>query len=133
LAFTLPRIPQIAAAMIVGTLCGLLAVGLAWLAAQGCESVRGVGTCGSFGLVALIAILGIEVLFGAMLLRAWQITDPTSTSFLGVGSVAVLAMLLFLDQIDSVWMVLVIPVLSALMFLMSWWVTATFVDEPPGG
>lgn len=125
----LPRVPAGVAATLTGVVCGLAAVGLAALASHGCSVVRGVGGCGSFGLVALVAILAIEVLLGAGLLRLAGLGDTTSTSFLAVGLVAVLAMLFFLDEIDSPWMLLVIPVLSAAAFWLSWWVTAHFVDE----
>ena len=73
-----------------------------------------------------------EVLLGAALLRAWGVVDPTSTSFLGVGLVAVLALLFFLSALDSVWMLLVLPVLTAITFLLSWWVTETFVEQGAG-
>lgn len=128
-SFRLPSVPGSVAAPTAGVVCGLAAVGLAALAADGCSAVRGVGGCGSFGLAALVAILAIEVLLGAALLRLAGLRDTTSTSFLGVGLVAVLAMLFFLDEIDSPWMLLVIPVLSAAAFWLSWWVTAHFVDE----
>ncbi|MGH3125868.1 MAG: hypothetical protein ACRDND_33240, partial [Streptosporangiaceae bacterium] len=124
----LPAVPPLVAAVVTGLVCGLAACLLAWLAARGCAAVRGVSTCGGFGLVALIAILGITVLIGSFLLRAWRVSDPTSTSFLAIGLVAVIAMLFFLDKIDSVWMVLVIPLLSAATFALSWWVTETFVE-----
>ena len=51
----------------------------------------------------------VEVLLGAALLKAFGVADPTSTSFLGVGLVAVLALLFFLSALDSVWMLLVLP------------------------
>ncbi|MGH3125908.1 MAG: hypothetical protein ACRDND_33440 [Streptosporangiaceae bacterium] len=124
----LPAVPPLVAAVVTGLLCGLVACLLAWLAARGCAAVRGVSTCGGFGLVALIAILGITVLIGSFLLRAWRVSDPTSTSFLAIGLVAVIAMLFFLNEIGSVWMVLVIPLLSAATFALSWWVTETFVE-----
>lgn len=127
----LPRLPGPLAAVLTGALMGLLGVGLAWLSAQGCEAVRGVGSCGGFGLFALIAILGIEVLLGAALLRACRSTDPVSTSFLGVGLVAVIAMLFFLDSIESRWMLLVIPALTALTYLASWWVVEALIADKP--
>ncbi len=108
---------------------GLVAVILIILALRGCEAVRGVGSCGGFGLFALLAILGVEILLGAALLKAWRFTDPSSTSFLAVGLVAVMAMLFFLDAIDSVWMFVVIPVLTGLAYLLSWWISRTFVEE----
>ncbi len=80
---------------------------------------------------AIVAVLAIEVLIGANLLKAWQISDPFSTSFLGVGLVATLAMLIFLDDLNSPWMFLVIPLMTAAAFALSWWVTVRFIDEHP--
>ena len=105
---------------------------LAFGAARGCESVRDTDSCGGgIGLLAIVAILAIEVVIGANLLKAWQISDPFSTSFLGVGLVATLAMLIFLDDLDSGWMFLVIPLMTAVAFALSWWVTVRFIDEHP--
>ena len=128
----LPVINPRVAAVITGLLVGVAGVLLSFGASQGCESVRGVGSCGGIGLFALLAVLLIEVLLGSYLLKAWRLPDPTSTSFLGVGLVAVMALLFFLDSLDSVWMLLVIPVLTAITFLVSWWVTETFVEETSG-
>jgi len=122
------KIPGHLAAIITGILCGIVSVLLSWLAASGCDAVRGVGTCGSFGVVALVAIIAIDVLVGGMLLRAWGVNDPVSTALLGVGLVAVFVMLFLLPSVGSMWMALVIPLLTALMFLLSWWVTAKIVE-----
>ena len=121
------EIPGTYAAVITGVVCGLVSVLLGWLAASGCDAVRGVGTCGGFGVISLVAIIAIAVLIGSILLRAWHVSDPTSTAFLGVGLVAVFVMLFMLDKIGSTWMILVIPVLSAILFWFSWWVTAKIV------
>jgi hypothetical protein len=128
----LPRIKPLYAAIITGALSGLAAVLLAIGASRGCEAVRDTSSCGGAGgLLALVAILALEVAIGATLLKAWQIADPASTSFLGVGIVATIAMLVFLDQLDSPWMLLVIPLMTALAFTLSWWVTVSFIDEHP--
>ena len=129
---TLPRINPRIAALVTGLVVGLVGVVLSFGASQGCESVRGVGSCGGVGLFALLAVLVVEVLLGAALLRAFGVVDPTSTSFLGVGLVAVLALLFFLSALDSVWMLLVLPLLTAITFLLSWWVTETFVEQGAG-
>lgn len=110
-------------AILTGAACGALTVVLAWATAQGCDAVRGVGTCGSFGIVALVAILGIDVIVATGLLRLFRVGDPTTTSVLGVGLVAVSAMLFFLKDTQSHAMVYVIPILMAVTFAMSWWVT----------
>ncbi len=121
-----PRI----AAILSGAVVGLVGVVLSYSASRGCETVRGVGSCGGMGLLALLLILAIEVVLGAVLLKALQLSDPTSTSFLGVGLMAVFVLLFLLSSLESTWMMLVIPVVSALTFLLSWWVIATFVQGP---
>lgn len=132
LVAALPAINPFYAALVSGALSGLAAVGLALGASRGCEAVRDTTSCGGAGgLLALVAILALEVAIGATLLKAWQIADPGSTSFLGVGIVATLAMLIFLDQLDSPWMLLVIPLMTAAAFALSWWVTVSFIDEHP--
>lgn len=121
--------PPVAAAF-AGAVSGLAAVVMTVGAVRGCEAIRGESSCGGgFGLLALVAILAIEVLIGANLLRSFKISDPLSTSFLGVGLVAMVAMLFFLDVISSPWMFGVIPVATAIAFLLSWWVTVRFVEE----
>lgn len=127
-AMQLPVIDPRIAAVLTGAVVGLVGVLLAFLAGRGCEAVRGVGSCGGIGLFALLLIVAIEVLIGAALLKAWRLYDPVSTSFLGVGLVAVFALLFLLSSLDSVWMVVVIPVVSAITFLISWWVTTSFIE-----
>ncbi len=127
-ALTLPPLSAPIASVVTGVLIGLVIVGLTFLSSRGCELVRGSGSCGAVGLPLLIAIMALGVLLGAVLLKAWQVSDPMSSSFLAVGLVAVLAMLFLLPSIDEWWMVIVIPVLGALTFLLAWWVTRTFID-----
>jgi hypothetical protein len=125
----LPAIPPLLAAVLTGTLAGLVTVLLALGAREGCQAVRGTESCGGgAGLLAVVAILVIEVLLAANLLKAWRISDPFSTSFLGVGLVTTIAMLFFLGHIDSPWMLLVIPALTAVMFALSWRVTV-YIDD----
>jgi len=126
----LPGIHPAWAAIITGAISGLICVLLAKGASSGCEAIRDNSSCGGgIGLLALVAILAIEVLIGANLLKAWKVSDPFSTSFLGVGLVAMVAMLFFLDVIEEASMVAVIPVITAVSFLLSWWVTVKFVEE----
>jgi hypothetical protein len=125
-----PGIHPAWASIITGAIAGLICVLLAKGASSGCEAIRDNSSCGGgLGLLALVVILAIEVLIGANLLKAWKVSDPFSTSFLGVGLVAMVAMLFFLDVIDKAAMVVVIPAITAVSFLLSWWVTVKFVEE----
>ena len=119
-----PRIAVVA----TGAVVGLVGVLLVFVAGRGCEAVRGVGNCGGIGLFALLAIVAIQVVLGAAVLKALRISDPTSTSFLAVGLVAVFVLLFLLSSLESPWMLLVVPVLSALAYLLSLWVTDSIVD-----
>ena len=125
---TLPVVNPRIAAVVTGAVVGLLGIALAYIASRGCEIVRGVGSCGGIGLLALLAVLAVEVIVGAIMLKAWRLSDPASTSFLGVGLVAVFVLLFLLSSLESIWMVVVIPALTAVTFLASWWVTTTFVE-----
>jgi hypothetical protein len=126
----MPVIKPVYAAILTGLISGLITVLLAKGASAGCEAVRSNDNCGGgIGLLALVAILAIEVLIGANLLKAFRVSDPFSTSFLGVGVVAIFAMLVFLDSLNKVQMIGIIPGLTAVSFLMSWWVTVRFIEE----
>jgi hypothetical protein len=124
----LPVVDPRLAALLTGAIVGLIGLILATGAGRGCEAVRGVGSCGGIGLLALLVVLGVQAVIGGILLRACRVTDPASTAFLGVGMMAVITLLFLLGSLESRWMLVVLPIVTALTFLLSWWVTETFVE-----
>jgi hypothetical protein len=127
----LPRVSGPVAAAVTGLVVGGAGAGGTYAALSGCEAVRGVRTCGGApGFFILVAILALMILLGMLLLKAFKVNDPGSTSFLAVGIVAVVAMLTMLETIYSPWMFVAVPVLSAAAYLLSHWVTTRFEDEP---
>jgi hypothetical protein len=122
----------LAAALITGVLVGIVTVGLTWGSQRLCEVVRGTSSCGGPGYLILLAIMVLMVLLGAVLLRALGVPQPGSTSLLAMGLLAVLTLLFLIDLVFSSWMILVVPVLTALTFALAHWVTATAYDESPG-
>lgn len=130
---SLPTMPGRAAAALTGVVVGASGAAATWGAMAGCEAVRGVSTCGGPpGFLILVTILVLMILLGSALLRAMAVSGSGSTSFLAVGILAVVAMLVLLDAIFSAWMFLVVPVLAAVAYLVAHWVTTRFEDEPPG-
>lgn len=128
---TLPAVPGRVAAAVTGLVVGMAGALGTYGAIAGCKAVRGVGSCGGApGFLILVAILALMVLFGMALLTALQVRDPGSTSFLAVGVVTVVVMLVLLDVVFSPWMFVVVPLLSAAAFLLAHWVTTRFEDEP---
>lgn len=127
--FRLPAIAPMRAAMVTGLVIGLLAVGLTFVALRSCELVRGTSSCGGGpGFFLLLAILVVLVVLGGWLLRAWDVSDPMSTSFLAVGLVAVVALLFLVDVLFSPWMLLVVPLVAVGTFALSHWVTTAFIE-----
>lgn len=127
--FSLPSVGGMAASIITGVLVGVLTVGLTGAGFALCEVVRGTSSCGNPGFVLLLAIMVAMVLLGTVLLRAWGVSDPGSTSFLAVGLLAVLALLFLVDVLFAWWMIIAIPVLTAATYALAYWVT-TAVSEP---
>jgi len=125
--WSLPALGGMAAAMITGVLVGVFTVGLVWASMHLCEVVRGTSSCGGPGYLLLLAIVIAMVLLGAVLLRAWGLPDPSATSFLAVGLMGVLA-LLMVDLLFNWWMIIVIPAIAAATFALAHWVTATFTE-----
>lgn len=125
----LPALSPPVAAVVTGAVVGLLAVALTYLGMRGCEAAKGTTSCGGTGLGILILIVLIAVVVGSILLRAWRVTDPTSTSFLAVCLMAVVVLLLLVDVIYSPWMILVVPVVTLATFALSRWVTSRFIED----
>lgn len=128
-----PRVPGGVAAAVTGALVGAAGGAATYGAMTGCEIVRGVSTCGGApGFFILVAICALMVLLGGGILRLLRVEAPGSASFLAVGLVAVVVMLALLDVIFSAWMFVVIPLLSALAYVLAHWVTTRFDDETSG-
>ena len=124
-----PLLPLYPAAAVTGVVVGGALIVLIWLSLRGCEAVRGTSSCsGGPGFLLLVATFVVCVLLGGALLNVFSISDPGSTSFLGVGLVAVMALLFLIDVLDHWSMLIVIPLISVGAYLASVWVTRTFVE-----
>ncbi|QIK67662.1 hypothetical protein G7072_16065 [Nocardioides sp. HDW12B] len=125
----LPDLGVAVAALVVGAVVGLLGVVLTFLGLKGCELVTGTDSCGGPGLLVLVAILVAMVLGGAAMLRLFGVPDAGSVSFLGVGMLTVVILVLLLDVLLSVVMIVVIPVLTAGCFALARWVTTQLGED----
>jgi hypothetical protein len=119
--------------VLAGLLVGALIVGSTAGGLRVCTSVKGTSSCGGPGFFMLLAILVVAILVGAALLGAARVPEPGSTSFLAVGLLSVVALLFLIDQLFAWWMIIVIPLVSVATFLLSHWVTATYIDPANDG
>jgi hypothetical protein len=116
------------AAALTGLLVGALIVAATAGSLRLCTAVQGTSSCGGPGLFLLVAILLAAVLVGAALLKAAAVPQPGSTSFLAVGLLSVVALLFLVGSIFEWWMVIVVPLVSVATFLLSHWVTTTYIE-----
>jgi hypothetical protein len=116
------------AAVLTGLLVGALIVAATAGSLRLCTAVQGTSSCGGPGLFLLVAILLAAVLVGAALLKAAAVPQPGSTSFLAVGLLSVVALLFLVGSIFEWWMVIVVPLVSVATFLLSHWVTTTYIE-----
>jgi hypothetical protein len=127
----LPELSGRVAAAVTGVVVGLVGIGLTYLVLSGCNAIRGTRTCGGAGLLPLLVILVLLVLLGGAVLALFDVPDARATSFLAVGVFSVLVLLTLMDRLSSPWMVGVVPVLSALSYVLAHWVTTTFIEPTP--
>jgi hypothetical protein len=123
-----PLVTGRVAAAAAGLLVGALIVGLTTASFELCSRIQGTNSCGGPGIFLLLAILVLAVVLGTVVLRLSQVPEPGSTSFLAVGLTSVVALLFLIGALFEWWMVIVIPLVSVATFLLSHWVTATFVE-----
>ena len=96
-----------------------------------CEHFQGTDSCGGPGFFLLLAILVLVVVVGTLILKVCKVGEAGSTSFLAVGLTSVIALLFLVDQLFEWWMVIAIPLVSVATYLLSHWVTSTFIDTEP--
>ena len=131
-----PREPWLGgtpAAALTGLFVGALIVAATAGSLRLCTAVKGTSSCGDSGFFLLVAILVVAVLVGAAMLRGARVPEPGSTSFLAVGLLSVVALLFLVGSIFQWWMGIVIPLASVATFLLSYWVTTTFIDPADDG
>ena len=125
----LPALAASTAAVAVGAVVGLLGCALTFLGLKMCELITGADSCGGPGLLVLIVIVVLMILAGAALLRMFTVEDATNLSFLGVGITVAFVLMFLLDYLYEPWMFLVMPVLTALAFLVARWITTRYVED----
>lgn len=126
-------LPPMAVAVVVGLFVGVLACGLTYAGMVGCKELRGTSACGGPGFFVLMAIIAMLVAIGSFLLKTFGLADPTSTSLLAVGLVAVVALAFLIEVIFAWWMILVIPLLSAAAYAGSHQLTRIFTTVDAEG
>jgi hypothetical protein len=77
----------------------------------------------------LVAIFVAMVLAGGAALKLFGVPEAGSVSFLGTGLLMVIVLFFFLEALDHVSMVIVIPAIAAPCFALARWVTTQLSED----
>jgi hypothetical protein len=114
-----PPLPPLLILAVVGLLCGFATVALVWLSERGCNRVRDTPNCGALGLPLLVLTVIITIVLGALALSRLGMPQPRLVAFLGVMFMLLIVVGLLTGQLFSTRAVLVVPVLTAITFLVA--------------
>jgi hypothetical protein len=114
-----PSLPPLLILAVVGLLCGFAMVALVWLSERGCNRVRSTPNCGALGLPLLVLTVIITIVLGTLALSRLGMPQPRLVAFLGVMFMLLIVVGLLSGQLFSTWALLVVPVLTAITFLVA--------------
>jgi hypothetical protein len=114
-----PPLPGLLLLVVVGLLCGFVAVGGVWASERGCERVRDTSNCGALGLPLLVAIVVVTMVLGGVALTRLSMPHPRLVAFLGVAFMLVVVLAFLTGRLSSSWTLAVVPVLTAITFLLA--------------
>ncbi|TDW90150.1 hypothetical protein EV137_3960 [Kribbella pratensis] len=114
-----PPLPPGLILAVVGLLCGFATIALVWLSERGCERFRDTTNCGALGLPLLILIVVVTMVLGGTALSRLAMPHPKLIPFLGVAFMVALVVAFLTGHLDSPWILAVVPVLTAVTFLLA--------------
>lgn len=114
-----PPLPPLLVLAVVGVLCGFATVGLVWLSERGCELARDTPNCGPLGFPLLVLTVIVTIVLGGLALSRLAMPHPALVAFLGVMFMLLIVLGFLSDDLFSTWTLLVVPVLTAITFLLA--------------
>ena len=130
-AWRLPHVNPYLASVVTGAVVGLVAVLLAALSLQVFEAIRGVSTGGGlWGGLAFAAVAVVSVVVGEAMLRGFGTPSARLTSALGVILTIVAMLGLFLELVDGLTGLLLVPLLGVAGYALSHWLVDLAEKSP---
>jgi hypothetical protein len=117
--FDAPPLPPLLILAVVGLLAGFVTIAMIWLSEQGCNRVRDTPNCGAMGFPLLILTVVVTIVLAALALTKLAMPHPRLVAFLGVMFMLLIVLAFLTGHLSSTWSLLVVPVLSAVTFLVA--------------
>lgn len=118
----------LSAAVMIGAIVGAFMALAVWFSGTVSQWTRGTSSLGDKGAIILIAVFALAIIVGGYLLRLAGARSPFTISFLGSALVAVLSMLFLTDVFAHAWGVIIVVILAAAAYALSYWVTTNYID-----
>jgi hypothetical protein len=118
----------LSAAVMIGAIVGAFMALAVWFSGTVSQWTRGTSSLGDKGAIILIAVFALAIIVGGYLLRLAAARSPFTISFLGSALVAVLSMLFLTDLFAHAWGVIIVVILAAAAYALSYWVTTNYID-----
>ncbi|MER7609942.1 hypothetical protein [Nocardioides sp. NPDC127503] len=118
----------LSAAVMIGAIVGAFMALAVWFSGTVSQWTRGTSSLGDKGAIILIAVFALAIIVGGYLLRLAGARSPFTISFLGSALVAVLSMLFLTDVFAHPWGVIIVVILAAAAYALSYWVTTNYID-----
>jgi hypothetical protein len=117
--FDAPPLPPLLVLAVVGLLAGFVTIAMIWLSEQGCNQLRDTPNCGAVGFPLLVLTVVVTIVLAALALTKLAMPHPRLVAFLGVMFMLLIVLAFLTDHLSSTWNLLVVPVLSAVTFLVA--------------
>lgn len=118
----------LSAAVVIGAIVGAFMALAVWFSGTVSQWTRGTSSLGDKGAIILIAVFALAIIVGGYLLRLAGARSPFTISFLGSALVAVLSMLFLTNVFTHAWGVIIVVILAAAAYALSYWVTTNYID-----
>jgi len=115
----LPQLSPMRGSVVTGLLVGALSVTIGWGFYQLFSATLGTRAGGRWGFLAFVFLSFAAFVIGELLLAGFGVPHARVVSILSVLIVLLLVLVFFLNLAAGVWAWLLIPVLSALAFVVS--------------
>jgi hypothetical protein len=118
----MPHWSPIPASVFTGAVVGIIAVALGLASKSLFNELRGVSAGGGrWGSLTFVVVAFIAFVLGELLLSGFGVTQARLTSFLGVVLTIVAMLGLFLGLADTVWGLLIVPLVAVISYVLAKW------------
>ncbi len=135
-SWRIPHWNPIPSSIFTGAVVGLIAVALGLASKSMFNELRGVSAGGGrWGSLTFVVVAFIAFVLGELLLSGFGVAQARLTSFLGVVLTIVAMLGLFLGLADTVWGLVLVPVIAVISYVLAYWLldlaenSAEVVDE----